>query len=469
MSNGLYHELDVLPSHSDGAAIFFRCRAQEDYGLVSISANVEAQWGYSTQDCLDSKTLWLEHIHPEDLKIFKEHLLKLLPEQPQSCEYRFQHRDGSYRWLRTHLLLESASDIVGCCQDITIDRQLQSHKNLLQSVAESSVHILAQAHYREGMTKSLAVVGAALMIDRAYICEYHPTISPAGFTMSFAWARKGTSLEQMPWQHQSSAALQELSAYQSLVAHSPFVGMTRLLSEPEQERFKKSNILSFLWLPLHLNHRFWGFIGLDDCHRERQWTAESIDVLRSWAAIIGGALRHHQSEEQLVHDAFHDPLTGLPNRALFLNHLRQSFHRAQRHPQYVFAVLFLDLDGFKQINDTLGHAVGDQLLVAIAKRLAGCLRLGDTISRLGGDEFVVLLNDLHGMGDATGTAQRLRYQVSRAFQIEGHEIFTDVSVGITLSSNGYTTPEQILGDADSAMYDAKIAGKGRYRLFNRKS
>ncbi|MEO0378604.1 MAG: sensor domain-containing diguanylate cyclase, partial [Cyanobacteria bacterium P01_A01_bin.17] len=247
------------------------------------------------------------------------------------------------------------------------------------------------------------------------------------------------------------------------------VGMTRSLPDHEQPLFSRANICSTLWLPIELDHHFWGFIGLDHCQVERQWIPESISLLRTWAAIIGGALRHHQSEEQLVHDVFHDSLTGLPNRALFLNRLEQSLRRSQRHPPRIFAVLFLDLDGFKAINDTLGHRVGDQLLVAIAKRLASCLRPGDTVSRLGGDEFVVLLNDLQGMGDATITAQRLRYQVSRAFQLGEHEVFTDISVGITLSSYGYTTAAKILEDADRAMYEAKTAGKGRYRLFSQES
>jgi diguanylate cyclase (GGDEF)-like protein/PAS domain S-box-containing protein len=460
------------------SVVFFRCQGQGDYRLISISTNVESQWGYTTQECLDNKTLWLEQIHPEDLSLFRQQLCNLKPEQPQTCDYRLRHSDGSDRWLQTHLVLTSETegsplDIRGCSQDITTQRQLEAEKQLLHGVVESSFHVLAQTHYRTGMTKALAVIGAAMGVDRVYICECHsaPDADQEAVTMSFAWSREGwsISLEQMPWRHQSTEALQELSGYQDLVTRGYFAGMTRSLPHGEQPFFLRANICSTLWLPIELDHHFWGFIGLDNCQAERQWASESIDLLRTWAAIIGGALRHHQSEEQLVHDVFHDSLTGLPNRALFLNRLEQSLRRSHRHPPSMFAVLFLDLDGFKAINDTLGHQVGDQLLVALSKRLASCLRPGDTVSRLGGDEFVVLLNDLQGMGDATITAQRLRHQVSRAFQLGEYEVFTDVSVGIALSSYGYTTAEEILEDADRAMYEAKTAGKGRYRLFRQES
>ncbi|MGF1600868.1 MAG: diguanylate cyclase domain-containing protein [Thermosynechococcaceae cyanobacterium] len=347
---------------------------------------------------------------------------------------------------------------------------VRAENQLLQSIVESSSQVLSQTHYRVGMTKALAIVGVTLGVDRAYICEYHPPSSadPEKITLNFAWAREGYSLEEGPWQ-QLSEQLQTLACYPTLMDNVPFSGVTRLQSDSDQALFQQAKICSMLWLPIQVDHHFGGFIGLENCQSEREWPPQSIQLLQTWSTIIGGALEHHQSEERLVYGAFHDSLTGLPNRALFLNRLKQALHRSQRHPSAIFAVLFLDLDGFKSVNDTLGHKVGDQLLIAIAKRLANCLRPGDTLSRIGGDEFVVLLNDLHGIGDATSTAQRLRFQVSRPFQLDDNEVLTDVSMGITLSSYGYTTVEQILGDADQAMYEAKTSGKGRYRLFKRES
>jgi diguanylate cyclase (GGDEF)-like protein/PAS domain S-box-containing protein len=174
-----------------------------------------------------------------------------------------------------------------------------------------------------------------------------------------------------------------------------------------------------------------------------------------------------KAEEQLQHQAFYDPLTDLPNRALFLDRLQHLFQRARRSlgsPQ--FAVLYLDLDRFKAINDSLGHQVGDELLVATARRLERCLRPGDTLARLGGDEFTVLLDDVRAQSDATGVAERIHQEVASPLEIRGVEVFTSVSVGIALSGAGYESPEEMLRDADTAMYRAKAGGRASHQVFD---
>jgi diguanylate cyclase (GGDEF)-like protein len=171
-------------------------------------------------------------------------------------------------------------------------------------------------------------------------------------------------------------------------------------------------------------------------------------------------------EEQLRHNAFHDGLTDLANRALFMDHLQLALARAKRHDDYQFAVLFLDLDRFKVINDSLGHVVGDKLLVGIARRLETAMRPGDTVSRLGGDEFTVLLDDLGDAGEAEAVAGRLLRELVMPYNLGGHEVFTSVSIGVALSATGYQRPEDILRDADTAMYRAKQLGKARYEVFD---
>lgn len=173
-----------------------------------------------------------------------------------------------------------------------------------------------------------------------------------------------------------------------------------------------------------------------------------------------------QSEDRLMRDATHDALTGLPNRPLFMDRLDRAVERAKRHGDYVFAVLFLDFDGFKVINDSLGHAAGDLFLTEIARRLQRCVRTADTIGRLGGDEFVILLEDIGGEADAASAAERIQAELAQPFSLEGHRVFTSASIGIVLSNVGYSHPVDILRDADIAMYRAKSLGKARHVIFD---
>ncbi|HJQ31250.1 MAG TPA: EAL domain-containing protein [Pyrinomonadaceae bacterium] len=177
--------------------------------------------------------------------------------------------------------------------------------------------------------------------------------------------------------------------------------------------------------------------------------------------------RRKQMEEKLLHDAFHDALTGLPNRALFMDHLGLAVERAKRpQKRYLFAVLFLDLDRFKVINDSLGHTMGDRVLVATAARIQKCLRHLDTVARFGGDEFAVLLDGVEDVNDTIRVAQRLQRELTTPINVGGHEVFTSVSIGIALSNTGYERPEDVVRDADTAMYRAKAAGKSRYEIFD---
>jgi diguanylate cyclase (GGDEF)-like protein/PAS domain S-box-containing protein len=171
--------------------------------------------------------------------------------------------------------------------------------------------------------------------------------------------------------------------------------------------------------------------------------------------------------ERLLHDAFHDALTELPNRALFMDRLSRALEASRRHPESGFAVLFLDLDRFKVINDSLGHTFGDQLLLSVAQRLALSVRASDTVARLGGDEFTILLEDLEQMTEAVRTAQRIQESLAAPFRIDDHEVFTSVSIGIALSVTGYANPEEVLRDADIAMYRAKSRGKARHEVFDK--
>jgi diguanylate cyclase (GGDEF)-like protein/PAS domain S-box-containing protein len=174
-----------------------------------------------------------------------------------------------------------------------------------------------------------------------------------------------------------------------------------------------------------------------------------------------------KAETQMLHDAFHDALTGLHNRAWFMERVELSIKRSRRAGGEPFAVLFLDLDRFKVINDSLGHICGDQLLIGIATRLNSCVRPEDLVARLGGDEFTILLKGVSETADAVRVAERIQRLVAQPFKLGGYDAFTTTSIGIALADGNYEHPDDLLRDADTAMYHAKASGKARYAIFDK--
>ncbi|HAC63989.1 MAG TPA: GGDEF domain-containing response regulator [Cyanothece sp. UBA12306] len=172
------------------------------------------------------------------------------------------------------------------------------------------------------------------------------------------------------------------------------------------------------------------------------------------------------AQKQIIHDAYHDPLTGLPNRSLFLERIKDSLQKLREEKDYLFAVLSLDLDRFKVINESDGHSVGDRLLIAISRKLETLVRTTDTVARLGGDEFAILLEQISDVNEAIKTTQIIKEQFILPFRLKERDIFTTPSIGLTISSPKYNQPEEVLRDADIAMARAKRKGRGRYEIFD---
>lgn len=191
---------------------------------------------------------------------------------------------------------------------------------------------------------------------------------------------------------------------------------------------------------------------------------ETMGVLTTYRDIR----KQKQEKERLTFSARHDGLTGLPNRAQFLERVEMMLGRLRRRPDRRFAVIFLDLDGFKRVNDTLGHAAGDELLVEVAARLTGCLRPQDAVARFGGDEFALLLDESGGAVKVESVAERIQREVQRPVSIEGQGMArVAASMGVVVAHAGYETAEAILADADAAMYGAKAGGKARHVVWGR--
>jgi diguanylate cyclase (GGDEF)-like protein len=278
--------------------------------------------------------------------------------------------------------------------------------------------------------------------------------------------------------------------YQDALKEGRQVAFSHLDRElpPEIAQFTKDySSHAVLITPLLYQQTYLGGISLCQCDHDRVWSENELALVKAIADQCAIAIHQaylYQSaqtelaerkkiEAQLRHDALHDALTDLPNRALFLDRLHHALHMYQRrsHPsdrkgRGQFAVLFLDLDRFKVINDSLGHAVGDQLLQIVAQRLTSALRSGDTVARLGGDEFVMLLEDINTVKDAIDAVHRVHQSLKAPIFLDSHEVFVSTSVGIVLSDIHYTQPAQLLRDADIAMYRAKTNRRGSYEVFS---
>jgi diguanylate cyclase (GGDEF)-like protein/PAS domain S-box-containing protein len=204
-----------------------------------------------------------------------------------------------------------------------------------------------------------------------------------------------------------------------------------------------------LWLLLHVA-----------AHRDREGR------VRGYHAIGHDITERRRLEERLMHDALHDSLTGLPNRALFMDRLRQALARIRREPTCNCAVLFLDLDHFKWVNDSYGHAAGDALLRNVATRLFRCMRREDTVARIGGDEFAILLEDSDGTLDARAAADRIVQTMQQPVDVGGRTLCVSLSIGIAYPRTGEESPDAVLSNADLAMYRAKLEGPARYTVYS---
>jgi len=198
-------------------------------------------------------------------------------------------------------------------------------------------------------------------------------------------------------------------------------------------------------------------------NRVEERTAELVDAYNQLKQETN---KREKVEKELSYDAFHDRLTGLSNKELFMNRLGHLIEQKKRNSDCLFAVLILDLDHFKVINDSLGHAIGDKLLISIAEKFHNLLRSGDTIARWGGDEFVIILDKMKKETDATLVADRIQSEIKKPIKLNDHEVFTTATIGIALCSDEYQKPEEIIRDADTALNRAKALGRSRYEMFD---
>jgi diguanylate cyclase (GGDEF)-like protein/PAS domain S-box-containing protein len=335
-----------------------------------------------------------------------------------------EHVGGSREWpLEEREFASSIADLVALAQETALERrtaaELREERNLIEAMLDSSSMLVAV----------LDATGRVVRSNRSF--RY-----VTGYGEAEAYARPFWELVGGPDQAEE---------FRQILAH------------PASEASGHQHEHSWLTRQGARPRVSWTVVPLNP---------ELVEGPR--CVVTGIDITERKSlEEQLVHDAFHDSLTGLPNRALFLDRLGHSLRQTVRRKEHRFAVLFVDMDRFKLVNDSLGHLFGDQFLREIARRLERCVRPGDTIARFGGDEFTLLIEDSSDPAVATQIAARVHEQLKEPVRISGQDVFTTASIGIALSETGYSLPEDMLRDADLAMYRAKARGGACHEVFDR--
>jgi diguanylate cyclase (GGDEF)-like protein/PAS domain S-box-containing protein len=390
-------------------------------GWHYISAGATEILGYSPKEWIEDPGLWARQVHPDDrARVFDREDDLLEPTVPD--EYRMCHRDGTIVWVRdeARLVTDAHGRLLwhGVMSDVT-DRKLAEAE--LERRAEQQASVA-----RLGKRALEGVEVAALMQD-----ALHEATRILGVD--------------------SGAVLERPSDG----GHAPLVRAALGEALPEQ-------LAEGVTGQIEGRDGNWGMLSLAP-PAERRFCPADADFVQALANILADALQQRATEDDIRYQGLHDPLTGLPNRVLFMDRLGHTLSR----PGAEVAVVLLDIDNFKLVNDSLGHSAGDELLREIAPRLQGALRPGDTIARLGGDEFVVLLEQIPNERAAAGIAERIVAAFELPFALGAGEHFAKASLGIVLACDSDHQPASLVRDADAAMYQAKSRGRGRFEVFDR--
>lgn len=379
--------------------------------------------------------------------------------------------EGQFFEQSVHYIPENG--LVRCCLfDITARKQaeqdLRRRDQLSQSVAEASTYLLSSLSNETAIAKAMEMFAKSIGVDRISISQNHQEdkTQELASSLKYEWCNDNIpSLLNRSHRKNQIYSQSYLKRWYAILAEDQLLNSLRqALPDAERSIMFRDQILSLLVIPIKVQNSFWGFLELDNCTSDYEWTTNDEANVRAFAASIGAALQRQHHEQIIQHQAFHDALTGLPNRVLFSQRLDAALLEAQQNSHSV-AVMFLDLDKFKNINDTLGHSVGDGLLQEVAQRLCECVRTTDTVARWGGDEFTILMGDLNTLDDAVQTARKILSSFQNSYLIEQYDLFINTSIGIAFYPNDALEAEVLVRNADIALYQSKEMGRGTYRRY----
>ncbi len=411
---------------------------------------------------------------PDIRKTAKEHpilasLTEIIVNQSEKAFIREVQVDGQFFEQSIHYFGESDLIRTFVVREITEQKKAQAELHyrdrLLHAVAESAHYLLTETNLAIAFKKVIATVGQAARVDRVYLFEMASLAvqQEISLNLCFEWANPPLPSSCLHWRNHPN--YQDLSRWYDRLSRGEMLrGLTSEFLATEQPYLIQDQVESLLLVPMILDNEFWGCIGLADCQTERKWSSHEESTLLSIAASLNAAKQRQRGEERIRYQALHDMLTGLPNRLLFNEQLAKALPNAQRNGKSL-AVIFLDLDRFKTINDTLGHSIGDRVLQQVAWRLQKCLRAGDTIARWGGDEFILLMPQVSHIDEVRQVAERIVQTLPEVFYLNGHELFITTSLGIALLDDKVKDAETLIQHADIALYYAKEQGRNNYQFY----
>ncbi len=397
---------------------------EEDGTIRYQSPSVEKILGYHCEDLVGQNAF--NYVHTEDKEWVYNLFIRALkePERVVESEFRFLHASGRWVYLESvgsNLLQEPGVEgFVINSRDVTERKQQEERLRLFERAIAASSNGIVISEYKR---------------DNALVYVNPSFEKMTGYSSAEAIGRNCRFLQG---HDHEQPVLQEL---RDAIRAGQDCKVTL-------RNYRKDGTL------------FWNELSLSPVENEREAITHYIGVQTDISD-------RKRAEEELIHQAYYDPLTGLPNRAFLMERLRESTARIAQQCDRQLAVLFIDIDRFKRVNDSLGHAVGDMLLIAIAFRLERCLRPQDSIARLGGDHYVILLEDVQGIEQAREVAEKIHQQLRAPFTFEGHAVFITVTIGIALNSIEYEISADLLRNADIAMYRAKAGGRSQTAVFDK--
>ena len=433
-----------------------------------VSPQIEHILGYTPGEWCADPELWVDRLHADDrdwVLAREEALIGANPDSP-ALEYRMLHRSGRVVWIRDDAVLtrEDTGELRwhGVLSDVTERKQAEAE--LERRAAQQAAVALLGEHALEGastvelMQEAVSTAAELLDVEISAVWELLPAETALVLRAGIGWPDSAFGSLRYPAGEGSQAGYTLLTGAPVVV--EDWNAETRF----EQPDFGGRRTRAGLSVKIEGRSRDPFGVLVIQSMAPRTFAAGDVDFLQALANVLADALERQAIEDAIRDRAVHDPLTGLPNRVLFVDRLEHALARIGRQDSQA-AILFLDLDHFKLVNDSLGHHVGDELLTAAAPRLRQALRSSDTVARFGGDEFGILLEDIASERDAIETAERIAAIFARPFVLSGSEHFVTTSIGIALARGGERADE-LIRDADAAMYRAKERGRARYEVFD---